>query len=190
MRTGPLTIQQLVDHLGVTATAVRQKLSRLKGAELVDRTQTADGRGRPSHQYDLTEKGRRSVGDNLADLACALWEEIQEIADVELRNSLVKGAIRRMANGYSSRVVGESLEERLKSAAQIFVERDIPITVDQRNGLPVLRILQCPYPDLANDDHAVCEMEKQLFSQVIGASVDLCQCRHKGDSCCSFEAVG
>ncbi len=190
MRTGPLTIQQLVDHLGVTATAVRQKLSRLQDAELVDRTQAADGRGRPSHQYDLTEKGRRSVGDNLADLACALWHEIQEIPDVELRNSLVKGAIRRLANDYSSRVVGKSIEDRLDSVAQIFVERDIPITVDNKNGLPVLRILQCPYPDLANDNHAVCEMEKQLFSQVIGASVDLCQCRRQGDSCCSFEAVG
>ncbi|MEE2826060.1 MAG: ArsR family transcriptional regulator [Planctomycetota bacterium] len=188
LRTGPLTISQLVDHLGITATAVRQRLSRLQEAELVNRSQAPDGRGRPSHRYDLTEAGRRTVGDNLADLACALWQEIQEIPDIGLRKSLIEGAIRRMADGYASRVVGESVEERLHSAAQIFVERDIPITVEKVEGLPVLRVLQCPYPDLAKGDHRVCEMEKQLFSQVIGGPVDLCQCRHQGDSCCTFQA--
>ncbi|MCH2183406.1 MAG: MarR family transcriptional regulator [Mariniblastus sp.] len=188
LRTGPLTISQLVDHLGITATAVRQRLSRLQDAELVDRSQMPDGRGRPSHRYELTEAGRGTVGDNLADLACALWQEIQEIPDTELRKSVVEGAIRRMADGYARRVVGESVEERLQSAAEIFVERDIPITVEKVEGLPVLRVLQCPYPDLAKEDHRVCEMEKQLFSQVIGGPVDLCQCRHQGDSCCTFQA--
>ncbi len=188
MRTGPLTISQLVDHLGITATAVRQRLSRLQEAALIDRTHSPDGRGRPSHHYDLTEAGRRTVGDNLADLACALWQEIQQIPDTQIRKSVVDGAIRRMADGYSRRVIGDSVEERLKSAAQIFIERDIPITVEKKDGLPVLRVLQCPYPDLAKDDHRVCEMEKQLFSQVIGGPVDLCQCRHNGDSCCTFQA--
>lgn len=188
MRTGPLTIHQLVDHLGITATAVRQRLARLQEASLIDRTQASDGRGRPSHRYDLTEAGRRALGDNLADLACALWQEIQQIPDTLIRKSVVDGAIRRMADGYSRRVIGDSVEERLKSAAQIFVERDIPITVEKQDGLPVLRVLQCPYPDLAKDDHRVCEMEKQLFSQVIGGPVDLCQCLNNGDSCCTFQA--
>ena len=95
-----------------------------------------------------------------------------------------------MANGYANRVVGDSVEERLNSAAQIFAERDIAITVEKtdEDSLPVLRVLQCPYPDLAKDDHRVCEMEKQLFSEVIGGPVDLCQCRHEGDTCCTFQA--
>ena len=190
LRTGPLTINELVDHLGVTATAVRQRLSRLLDASLIDRTHAADGRGRPSHRYDLTDAGRRTVGDNLADLACALWQEIQEIADPQIRKSVVDGAIRRMADSYATRVVGDSVEERLNSAAQIFAERDIPITVEKTDeeSLPVLRVLQCPYPDLAKEDHRVCEMEKQLFSQVIGGPVDLCQCRQDGDSSCTFQA--
>jgi len=188
MRMGPLTINQLVDHLGITATAVRQRLSRMQEASLIDRTQSPDGRGRPSHRYDLTEAGRRTVGDNLADLAYALWQEIQQIPDTLIRKSVVDGAIRRMADGYSRRVIGDTVEERLKSAAQIFIERDIPITVEKEDGLLVLRVLQCPYPDLAKDDHRVCEMEKQLFSQVIGGPVDLCQCRNNGDSCCTFQA--
>ena len=176
--------------MGVTATAVRQRLARLLDASLIDRTGTADGRGRPSHRYDLTDAGRRTLGDNLADLACALWQEIHEIADPQLRKSVVDGAIRRMANGYANRVVGDSVEERLNSAAQIFAERDIAITVEKtdEDSLPVLRVLQCPYPDLAKDDHRVCEMEKQLFSEVIGGPVDLCQCRHEGDTCCTFQA--
>ena len=188
LRDGALTINEMVDRLGVTATAVRQRLSRLQESGLIQRSAVVDGRGRPSHRYELTEAGRRTVGNNLADLACALWAEIHEIEDAEIRRRVVSGAIRRLAEGYANQVTGDTVADRLKSAAKLFADRDIPSALETEDGLPVLRVLQCPYPDLANDDHRVCEMEQQLFSQVIGGPVDLCQCQQSGDRCCTFQA--
>ena len=188
LREGTLTTNQMVDHLGVTANAVRQRLSRLHAAGLIERQNVNEGRGRPSHHYELTEAGRNSVGNNLADLAYALWQEIQEIPDDTIRSAVIAGAIRRMASGYSESVSGGTVGDRLRSAAELFAERDIPIHVEEQpDGLPVLRVLKCPYPELAKDDHRVCEMEKQLFSQVVGGPVELSQCRQDGDSCCSFQ---
>lgn len=187
LRDGALTINEMVERLGVTATAVRQRLSRLQESGLIQRSAVVDGRGRPSHRYELTEAGRRTVGNNLADLACALWAEIHEIEDAEIRRRVVSGAVRRLAEGYAFQVTGDTITDRLKSAAKLFADRDIPIALETEDGLPVLRVLQCPYPDLANDDHRVCEMEQQLFSQVIGGPVDLCQCQQAGDRCCTFQ---
>ena len=54
------TVGDLVGFTGVTATAVRQRLTRLMSQGLVARESTAAGRGRPMHRYSLTQAGIRS----------------------------------------------------------------------------------------------------------------------------------
>src|SRR5438477_12011762 len=72
---GQLSVSDLTAAMKVTATAVRQRLSRLMRQDLVRREAThneaAKSRGRPTHQYALTEKGRRQTGSNFADLTIA-----------------------------------------------------------------------------------------------------------------------
>ncbi|NOX55177.1 MAG: MarR family transcriptional regulator, partial [Planctomycetes bacterium] len=67
-RLGSATVSQLCAELGVTATAVRQRLLRLQSAELVTREAVRSGRGRPRYVYRLTDAGLRSLGDNYSDL--------------------------------------------------------------------------------------------------------------------------
>ena len=67
--------------MGVTATAVRQRLQRLMAEGLIERHTERKGRGRPNHRYSLTEKGERSAGTNFSDLAVVLWEEIKAVDD-------------------------------------------------------------------------------------------------------------
>ncbi len=76
-REPALRIADLSRRMGVTATAVRQRLTRLMGAGLVEREAKTAGRGRPSHRYRLTEKGRAQSGSNVGDLAVALWQEVR-----------------------------------------------------------------------------------------------------------------
>ncbi len=184
---GPCSIAQLESHLHVTATAVRQRLTRLMAAGLIDRQSESEGRGRPNHRYEVTDLGRKSTGNNLADFADALWREVQSLEDQDLKRSIIAGASKRLAASYSDRIQGQHLEDKLLSVAELFGERNIPTTVENNNGLPILKVLACPYPDLANDSHDVCEMERQLFSEVTGGALELCQCRQDGDRCCTFK---
>lgn len=189
LRRAPMTVNELVDQLGVTANAVRQRLVRLMAAGMVSRQKSGSGKGRPSHTYELTTSGHRTAGDNFGDLAKALWQEIQSIDDTEVRQRVMAGAVRRLLDSYDQQVSGETVEERLESVRRFFSDRKIPISVDQNNGLPVLQVLECPYPDLEDKDHQFCEIEKQLFSKVIGSPVRLCRCRKDGDGSCTFESV-
>jgi predicted ArsR family transcriptional regulator len=170
----------------VTATAVRQRLTRLLGQGFIERTPSRGGRGRPSHKYVLTAKGRRKTGANFADLALALWREIHAIEDPQLRRSLLEGISRRLAGMYSQAVEGESLTERMRSLAELFSERHIPFAVENEAGLPILTALACPYPDLAEQDRDVCSMERDLFTEVLGEDLRIDQCRLDGGKCCQF----
>lgn len=186
MRQGPMGISDMQQQLGVTATAVRQRLNRLMENGFIDRFKESVGRGRPVHVYRLTKAGINTAGNNLADLARALWTEIGAVCDEETRERILAGTVRRLVKEYKRFVDGDTVEERLNSAAKILAERNIPITVEENNGTPVLKILACPYPNVGEHDHDICEMEKQLFSSVVGGQVELCECRKDGDGCCTF----
>jgi predicted ArsR family transcriptional regulator len=186
---GPLSIAQLRANMGVTTTAVRQRLVRLLSQGDVQRQSERLNRGRPIHRYGLTEKGRRRAGANFADLAMALWEEIREIKDAEVRRGLLQRISRRLATLYAEQICGSALDERMESLAEVFRQRQIPFEVDRSRDLPLLRATACPYPDLAEKDRTVCSMERIMFSELLGENLRLSDCRLDGHNCCTFEPV-
>jgi predicted ArsR family transcriptional regulator len=186
---GPLSVSQLAAGMQVTATAVRQRLTRLLAQGDLERTTQRSGRGRPVHRYALTEKGRRRAGANFADLAIALWQEIRSIEDPQVRRGLLARISQRLAGLYAARIEGDGLEERLESLAGLFRERRIPFEVQRLGDLPLLQASACPYPELAEQDRAICAMERLLFSELVGQNLRLSNCRLDGHHCCTFEPV-
>jgi DeoR family suf operon transcriptional repressor len=185
---GSLSIGDLAQSLGVTATAVRQRVNRLMGQGLVRRSLVRSGRGRPSHQYELTTLGRRQAGSNFADLAIVLWQELRDIKDPEIRRGLLERISRRLADKYLIDVQGGSLEERMRGLADVFRARRVPVEIEKNvDGLPVINARACPYPEVAEQDRSICSMERMLFSELAGETLKLAECRLDGDACCRFE---
>src|SRR5258708_18596912 len=87
-RIGPKTVQDICAAIGVTATAIRQRLLRLQVNGFVDRELVRTGRGRPHYVYRVTDKGLRQLGDNYGDLALILWREIRNIPDPDVRQAI------------------------------------------------------------------------------------------------------
>ncbi|MEX2113762.1 MAG: winged helix-turn-helix transcriptional regulator [Pirellulales bacterium] len=185
-KTGPLGVQQLAGATQVTATAVRQRLTRLMSQGLVDRELSRASRGRPSHRYRLTEKGRRQSGANFADLAVALWNEVRAIEDAEVRRGLLQRIAKSLAGMYGQRVSGATTAERMRSVSRLFAERNVPVEVEGSEALPVLTAVACPYPELAEQDRGVCAMERMMLTELVGDSLRLADCRLDGDTCCRF----
>lgn len=148
-----LGIGEMALHMGVTATAVRQRLDRLMRAGLICRTTLAgnvagdplnsvqstgiaDGkrsarvRGRPSHVYSLTEKGQRTGGDNFRDLAIVLWRELRSVREPVVRKGLISRIGSAMASMCRDEVSGVTPRERLESTAKLLQERNISCGVE------------------------------------------------------------
>jgi len=185
---GSLGVADLATAMSVTATAIRQRLARLMAEGLIERELTKAARGRPSHRYKLTEKGIRQSGSNFADLAIALWQEIRQIKDPEVRAGLLRRVAQAMAGAYGGQVSGGTTAERMESVRRLLAERSVPFVVDSSGELPVLTALACPYPALAEQDRGICAVEKMLFSELLNAPVRLTECRLDGAStCCRFQ---
>ena len=193
------SILDLAERLGVTDTAVRQRLTRLMDRGLVERFAVREGRGRPKHVYRLTESGQRASGANLEDLAVVLWMEVASLSDEVLRDRLMQGVIDRLVALYLPEVVGTSVEQRLRSVVELLNRRGIPFAFerldhdlsgttpdgDETYVAGRLVVLGCPYPGLKDQSRWVCRMEQQLFQRLVGVPlVDVTQ--PHGGGCCSF----
>jgi predicted ArsR family transcriptional regulator len=185
---GPLSVTELADAMEVTATAVRQRLTRLMAQSMIQREAIRAGRGRPKHRYSLTDKGLRQTGSNFTDLAVTLWREIRANGDENLGRDVLRRISRALAAGYAAQIQGTTPAERLKSLGELLNQRRIPVTVGTTadNGSSITTHA-CPYPNLAEEDRSICQMEKMLFSELIGNELELTQCRLNGGGDCRFE---
>ncbi|MBM4088601.1 MAG: transcriptional regulator [Planctomycetes bacterium] len=182
-----MTVSDLAGATEVTATAVRQRLNRLMARGDVERRAVKAGRGRPVHRYAITEQGRRRAGENLGDLAVALWKEVAAVADPGLRRGLMQRVSRRLADLYAAEMATFAVEDRWNQLASLFQKRQIPFEVRRDGERPVLTAWSCPYPGLADSDRSICAMERRMLSRLLGARLRLRSCRLDGDRGCSYE---
>jgi predicted ArsR family transcriptional regulator len=188
-RIGPKTVQDICAAIGVTATAIRQRLWRLQGQQFVARELVRNGRGRPHYVYRVTEKGLRQLGDNYGDLALILWREIRQISDPEIREQITQ----RIRHALVSRLgtfADERLQDRMKRLGNALLSRGYDVEVGTAAGtLPILRENNCPYQELAEEDRGICGLEREVFEQALGTEVRLTHCCLDGHHCCEFEAA-
>ena len=196
MRGGEtLGVGELTELLGVTATAVRQRIERLLELGLIDREKVVAGRGRPTYRYRLTVTGHRKAGANTADLADAMWRGILAVEDQSIRNQLVSAIAARLgqqfAMQFESSQATDTVEDRMHKLSEIMSAQQIVSEVSRAGELPVLDIEVCPFPSMtdASDDRAMCRLEEQMISEALGQPVHLSSCRLDGDDCCQFSAV-
>jgi predicted ArsR family transcriptional regulator len=190
-RHGPLSVAEMAARLGVTPTAVRNRLTRLVGSGMVERRTEHGGRGRPKHAYRASVEAHKRLGQNYADLAVVLWDEMMRtVEDRKLRRLLFSRITDRLAELYRAQVTGDEWQGRLVQLGTILHDRGIEAEVTRGDGgvEPVLKQHSCPYYELAEVDRAVCAMERKMFEKVLGRGLRLSQCRLDGHRSCDFEA--
>lgn len=216
MRAGDaFGVGELTDLLGVTATAIRQRIERILDQGFIEREKLVAGRGRPTFRYRLTVSGHQRAGANPSDLADAMWHEILLFPDPTVRSRLLESVADRLGQRYANELdaqlqsplkgkddadstvesSGESaavaFERRIRKLSEALAARQIENAVTHQGELPVLDIGSCPYPSMTDvsDDRAMCRLEEKVFSEALGRPVHLHLCRLDGDACCQFAAV-
>ena len=134
-RHGPLTVNDMARHLNVTATAVRNRLTRLVGSGMVERQAEQGGRGRPRHVYQASVEAHKRLGQNYADLAVVLWDEMMRtVEDRKLRRLSFGRITDRLAELYRAQVTGDEWEGRLVQLGTILHDRGIETEVTAGDG--------------------------------------------------------
>lgn len=186
----PKTVAEMIRSTGVTRTAVTEQLNELVAAGFVERTtERLPGRGRPRHLYTATQAALLLLfASNQRLVVPALWRAIDRVGGMDLTQKVLESVSNDLAEYYSRRISGETPEERLQQMRQLLEEEGGIVEVSEDDsGQLLMRRRSCPFISMFEESRAVCRVDKQVLSLVIGVPIEQKTCRHDGAPCCTFE---
>jgi predicted ArsR family transcriptional regulator len=183
---GKATIKDVASDLGVTASAVRLHLTQLQSRGAIRAEKVREGVGRPHYVYSVTPEAHNLFYKDYGDLAKLLLEEVAETQGPDALQRVLKRVSGRLADLYSDQVWGRELTDRVMAWAELLDERGVTVEIENRGDGYVLREYGCPYQNVAVENRAVCEMERQVMARLLESGVRLTQCVLDGHRGCQF----
>jgi DeoR family transcriptional regulator, suf operon transcriptional repressor len=120
-RSGSMSAHDLAALLGITVAAVRQHLVRLEHDGLVAHRRDPEGRGRPSHSYQLTSSAEDLFPKRYGDLTTELLGYLGGPDSPEV-TALFEQRRRRRLAGARTRLHRNSLDEQVAELTAILDE--------------------------------------------------------------------
>jgi predicted ArsR family transcriptional regulator len=186
----PQPVADLVRATGVTRTAVTEQLNELIASGFVERTrEPVEGRGRPRNMYSATKAALVLLfASNQGLVVPAMWRAIAAVGGEELTRKVRRRVSRDLAEHYKARITAKRPERRLRELCRIMEQEGSLVEVERaKDGRLLLSKRSCPFISMFEESRAVCCVDQEMMSEVVGAPIRQTACRHDGDPCCAFE---
>ena len=183
---GRASIKDVASELGVTTSAVRLHLTQLQANGAIRAEKVREGVGRPYYVYSVTPQAHNLFCRDYGDLAKLLQEEVGETQGTEALQGVLRRVAGRMAALYREQVGGFALSDRVNAWAELLDQRGIAVEIESTPEGFVLKEYGCPYQNVALENRAVCEMERQVMARLLESGVKLTQCVLDGHRGCQF----
>ena len=180
-RRDGVSVDALARELELAGATVRRHLDVLLRDDLVSVTQVRGRTGRPRYAFSLTETGAEVFPHHYVRLTHRLLSEIVKL-DVDetagqdgtaIAGLLFTKMAQRLADDYASRVEGETLEARVRSAVRLLADEGIDYEVEASDGGVQLLGRGCPCGRFATGGAEFgCDHDRQLLEVMIGATVE------------------
>jgi predicted ArsR family transcriptional regulator len=183
---GKASIKELATDLGVTRSAIRQHLIRLQARGAIQARKVRKGVGRPYSVYSATPQAHNLFQNDYGELTQLLLQEVASSQGGEALQRLLRRVSDRLADKYRDQVWGQELADRIAAWAELLDKKGVLVEIEQTQDGYVLREFGCPYQNVALENRAVCEMERQVMARLLDSGVRLTQCTLDGHHGCQF----
>lgn len=195
LRDEPCSVSTIATYLGISEVAVRRHLSVLGEDGLVSgAAERGPRRGRPAVRYHLTDRGRRLFADRSGEVATDLLTYLDEQSGHDAVTDFLRWRQERVRARYASALAAaeEAGEDRVARLADLLTEDGFPSRVEQQpqdegaQGDTHLVLTQghCAIRDVAEAHPVVCELEAEMFADLLGVEVERQSTVARGASQC------
>jgi DeoR family suf operon transcriptional repressor len=166
LRVGEATAADLALQLAVSVQVMRRHLRSLQEEGLVEASPAAEGPGRPSNRWRLTEAGQGRFTDGSGDFALGLLHSLStSLSPAQIEELMLRQAEDKAA-GYRGRIGAGTLPERLEQLVELrrregFVAELRPDP--EIAGAWVISEFHCSVMRIAEEFPMVCDQELQLI---------------------------
>jgi predicted ArsR family transcriptional regulator len=166
-KSGQASVAELSDVLALTPVTIRHHLESLRSEGLVDDpiSRSKPGPGRPEMMYQITPQADSYMPRNYGELCRCLIEAVETT-----ENRGLEGVLSEMGSelGSSAGTVGD-----LTRAESYLEQRGYFPSLDEGDGLVVLKLANCPYLEVAEGAPSLCQFDKALIEALFGKEVEM-----------------
>ncbi len=182
------TAQEVANLLGVTVPAARRHLMDLEAAGLIhSQVQRPGGRGRPQHVFMLTADGEHTFPKRYAQLCHDILEHVEILYGSGAVMEVLSARNAKLLQAWKERIVGISVEEKLSCLIAVLNEHGFQADFERgSDGTLYLIEGNCPALEVARQHHQLCAAEEQLYSRLLGVTVQRETRIARGASCCRY----
>lgn len=184
-----MTIDDLVDALGLSRSAVSQQLLALERDGYIRKAAARRTKGRPRHIYVLTENGANLFPKQYSWFSRTLLLALRKQVGQEALATYMYDLGMDMSAVGIPRLVGKNRVERVAEIARIMNETGfVARTIEPETGgkLPRIECKNCVYHDLSKEFTEVCRFDIGFLSGLMGAEIEHEACMQRGADACRF----
>ncbi|WP_421383486.1 helix-turn-helix transcriptional regulator [Bacillus salacetis] len=184
-----LSVNDLIDQLGITHMAIRKHLNVLEKDGLIHSVEIKQPKGRPLYRYSLTEKGERLFPKNYEGISVEFLQDIEESFGKESVDTLFKKREKRLTQEYKEQVEKKSGNlAKIQEIERIQNDKGYMAKASQidENTYELIEY-NCPIMAIANNFKTACKCETEMFKNVLGTDqVKRVSCKTEGNNHCKF----
>jgi len=185
-RHGRGTVKELGQLLGLTSTGIRQHLTVLERDSLVEAREERGRVGRPTLVYSITATADALFPKSYDQLLSVLLEETRATVGNEQIYQILQRVAGRLAEPHLDRLSGQTLDQRVKTAAEVLEGQGCVTEVTQENDEYLIDEYSCPFPKAAERDSSVCALHVEFVSLITDADTRLTRSLLRGESACTY----
>jgi predicted ArsR family transcriptional regulator len=188
-RRGSLSVDEAMDALGMARTTVRDHLLQLREKGLLNRTVEREGRGRPSHRYQMSRRAKMLFPSRDGELMGQLLQYLRDHGAADLVEAFFEEYWDARTRAVKQRLHGEAsneLDDQLEVLRAILEEEGFMPEIDCEGERITVRECNCPFPESVKQTKIPCRLERQFFETIFEAELDRVSYIPEGHSACTY----
>jgi len=181
-----MTIDDFVNDLKITRTAVNQHINSLEKAGFLKKYKLMKTGGRPGQTYVLSDKGIHLFPKQYAWFSGLLLKNLKDKLGSDGLADVLRDLGEQVAGLHSDRVHGTTPTEKLIEIAAVMKELGYESNVNPVEE-DIISACNCVYHDLAAEIPEVCSFDLALLSAMSGRKVEHLECMVRGGHKCQFK---
>ena len=195
IRRRQVTVEDLINELGLAPTTIRRHLDILIRDGHADVAQVRRKTGRPHFVFSITDAGEELFPKHYVRITRRLIEEIVALAPNEtegksgsqLADLVFEKMAQRLAQRVAPHIHGSTLARRMQTTTEALAEEGIIFDVAESTDGYLLVGHGCPCPRVAEGPGQVCAHDQRLLSLLLAADVTAVDPRSVGQqSYCAY----
>lgn len=187
-KEGEIDLTDLSGKLGITKMGILNHIKELEEIGLVERFKKRGGVGRPRTAFKLTP----TSSDIFPKAYSAITSPILEFIEDNMGRNAVFDALKKrqgeVFDSYNDQIHNLSFKDKIEQLAKFRDNEGYMVELTMSSPKPTYELLEfnCPILNVADKYPEACEVERELFSELLDAEVTTTHRTVSGDHLCRF----